>query len=128
VALVLQDVKEGLVSRRWATELYGVVFDEIGQIDVVDTEKTRERIRQRRKTEAGFSAKSKADLGWNAAGSPIVCSRCGSELSAPAFIEIPWTSIGPYFSALELNGLFRLVAAVCISCGALVTVRAIFVE
>jgi N-methylhydantoinase B len=55
---VADDVTNGLVSVEWARRAYGVVFDAKGNVDVGETKKVRDAIRQERRRAAGQAAEN----------------------------------------------------------------------
>lgn len=127
--LVVRDVKEGLVSARWAREVYGVACDSSGELDTQGTRQTRDSIRQVRVSARGQRPSNRESLAYPAFVGAVFdieqnlwneeqgnCRGCGAQLSNDSFFLIPWTSVAPNCRSLAADGLFDLVGWFCDRC------------
>ncbi len=126
---VARDVKEGLVSVQWATEVYGVACDSSWTLDTEATRRTRDSIRQGRASARGQRVSSQASASYPAFVGSVSdieenlwsedmgqCRGCGAHLSNNSFFIIPWTSVAPYCRSLAADGLFELAGWFCDQC------------
>ena len=127
--LVMQDLEHGLVTEKNAKNLYGVVVDAAGSLNVERTARTREQFRAGR--QAGTFKPSKSEMAayltlWQDYArhmSATVCERCSNDdLSKPVISMIPWDQAGPYYGDLDRQG-FSLLAWSCPKCKTLLLTK-----
>ena len=131
-SLVIQDIEEGLMTEHWARELYGVVLNAAGVIDLEQTTQHRQTLRRRRRDwSLNFSDNPRPEYAaiWQShllntpnSGSGA-CLKCGGDLRALSVCQVPWEVAGPYYRALASQKGFRLLAWSCPTCNALLLVK-----
>lgn len=120
----------------WAKELYGVICDASGELDVEGTRQMRDRMHQQRLSNRGRRSEAKKSSSYSAFVGPVAdieqdlfkgdhgqCSGCGAQLSGDGFVSIPWSSVAPYCKTLTANGLFELAGWFCDKCQRLERVK-----
>ncbi|HEX9878592.1 MAG TPA: hydantoinase B/oxoprolinase family protein, partial [Candidatus Binatia bacterium] len=126
---VERDVKEGLVSVKWAKELYGVECDPSASLDVEGTVRMRDGIRRKRVPRSALDTAPVEAASYPAFVGDVAdiegklrgefrgqCRGCRAPLSHRSFFLIPWTSVSPYCGCLAADGLFELAGWFCDRC------------
>jgi N-methylhydantoinase B len=137
-AHVMLDIQRGNVTSEWATEAYGVVFDEQGNVDTKGTDVRRSKLRKARLRKVSKRERRKIDPtharriaeGLLLTDETLACSKCAHEICPAtenyklhcAMTERPLKTVNPHLLDPKIyvddKIVFRSYA--CPSCGLLI--------
>ena len=137
-ARVVLDIQRGSVTPEWATEAYGVVFNNQGKVDAEATEARRTKLRKARLRKAPKRPRRKLDPtnarriaeGLILVDRTLACSKCNHEICLAtenykphcAMTERPLKTVNPHLldpkTYVDDKVVFR--SYVCSSCGLLI--------